>query len=303
MWIVEVVNSLDSYRLDTDGGLIPRDVDRVWAIFTSPFLHAGWQHLIDNTIPFVFMGVIIAMRGRGQAGPGDPHRDRRRRAGDVADRSGRHRDRRGQWRRLRLRHLPVRTGPVRPQRAADLHRRHRRRRMGRGAALERRAPRRDLLAGARVRRHRRRHRRVAAGWAPDHVRSAPTPRWRRTSTGWAGDPPPRPCTTRSIARWLSSLRATDAHLLRHPAHRAKAPGQLHRRDHPVRRGPGPRRRHLLRRRPARDHGRLRARRRCARRSTTPPRRCWPRGWTRRAASSSARATSRSTPSCAGCCRR
>src|SRR6185437_10272980 len=63
MWVVEVVNSLDSYRLDSDGGLVPRDVDRVWAVFTSPFLHAGWQHLIDNTIPFVFMGVIIAMRG------------------------------------------------------------------------------------------------------------------------------------------------------------------------------------------------------------------------------------------------
>ncbi len=63
MWLIEAVNSLDSYRLDTDGGLIPRDVDRVWAIFTSPFLHAGWQHLIDNTIPFVFMGAIIALRG------------------------------------------------------------------------------------------------------------------------------------------------------------------------------------------------------------------------------------------------
>ncbi|HEX3975410.1 MAG TPA: rhomboid family intramembrane serine protease [Solirubrobacteraceae bacterium] len=63
MWIIEVVNSLDSYALDRDGGLIPRDVDRVWAIFTSPFLHASWQHLIDNTIPFVFMGVIIALRG------------------------------------------------------------------------------------------------------------------------------------------------------------------------------------------------------------------------------------------------
>ncbi|HEX3691175.1 MAG TPA: rhomboid family intramembrane serine protease [Solirubrobacteraceae bacterium] len=63
MWIVEVINSVDRYRLDTDGGISPRDVDRVWAIFTSPFLHAGWQHLIDNTIPFVFMGVIIAMRG------------------------------------------------------------------------------------------------------------------------------------------------------------------------------------------------------------------------------------------------
>jgi membrane associated rhomboid family serine protease len=63
MWIIEAVNSLDHYALDNEGGLIPRDVDRVWAIFTSPFLHAGWPHLIDNTIPFVFMGVIIALRG------------------------------------------------------------------------------------------------------------------------------------------------------------------------------------------------------------------------------------------------
>jgi membrane associated rhomboid family serine protease len=63
MWIVEVINSLDSNALDADGSIIPRDVNRVWAIFTSPFLHLGWQHLIDNTIPFVFMGVIIALRG------------------------------------------------------------------------------------------------------------------------------------------------------------------------------------------------------------------------------------------------
>jgi membrane associated rhomboid family serine protease len=66
MWIIEVVNSLDGYALDNDAGLIPRDVDRVWAIFTSPFLHASWPHLIDNTIPFVFMGVIIALRGAGK---------------------------------------------------------------------------------------------------------------------------------------------------------------------------------------------------------------------------------------------
>jgi membrane associated rhomboid family serine protease len=63
MWIIEGVNSLDHYALDNDAGLLPRDVDRVWAIFTSPFLHASWPHLIDNTIPFVFMGVIIALRG------------------------------------------------------------------------------------------------------------------------------------------------------------------------------------------------------------------------------------------------
>ena len=49
----------------------------------------------------------------------------------------------------------------------------------------------------------------------------------------------------------ASLRRAHAHLLRHPAHRAQAPRQLHRSDHPVRRRPGPRRGHLLHRRPAR----------------------------------------------------
>jgi membrane associated rhomboid family serine protease len=63
MWVIEVINSLDANALTTDAGIIPRSTDHVWAIFTSPFLHANFQHLIDNTIPFVFMGVIIALRG------------------------------------------------------------------------------------------------------------------------------------------------------------------------------------------------------------------------------------------------
>ncbi|MBV8954732.1 MAG: rhomboid family intramembrane serine protease [Solirubrobacterales bacterium] len=62
MWIVEIINSLDSNKLDGDG-LYPRNFDRAWGIVTAPFLHASFQHLIDNTIPFVFMGVIIALRG------------------------------------------------------------------------------------------------------------------------------------------------------------------------------------------------------------------------------------------------
>jgi membrane associated rhomboid family serine protease len=35
----------------------------VWAIFTAPFLHASFGHLISNTVPFVFLGLIIALRG------------------------------------------------------------------------------------------------------------------------------------------------------------------------------------------------------------------------------------------------
>ena len=65
MWIVQLINSLDSYKLDQDG-LYPHNVDRIWGIFTTPFLHASWSHLIGNTIPFVFMGVLIALAGPGR---------------------------------------------------------------------------------------------------------------------------------------------------------------------------------------------------------------------------------------------
>ncbi len=63
MWLVEAINSLDHQALDAGGAIYPRDLARLWAIFTSPFLHASFQHLIDNTVPLVFMGVIVAVRG------------------------------------------------------------------------------------------------------------------------------------------------------------------------------------------------------------------------------------------------
>ncbi len=64
MWLVEVINALTGGRtLDNDGGIYPRNIDHVWAILTAPFLHVSFAHLIDNTVPFVFMGVIIALRG------------------------------------------------------------------------------------------------------------------------------------------------------------------------------------------------------------------------------------------------
>ena len=91
--------------------------------------------------------------------------------------------------------------------------------------------------------------------------------------------------------------SSSGHLLRHPAHRAQAPRQLHRRDPELRRGPGPRRPgDLLHRRPARDDGRLRPRGAAPAHRRTPRRCWWPPGSTPSAASCSARATCRSTPS-------
>ena len=44
-------------------GIRPRNIDHLWAIFTAPFLHVSFSHLIANSVPFAFMGLIIALRG------------------------------------------------------------------------------------------------------------------------------------------------------------------------------------------------------------------------------------------------
>jgi len=60
MWVVEVVDSLDSHRLDGDG-IVPRSVSHLYGILFAPFLHASFGHLIANTIPFVLLGLTIAL--------------------------------------------------------------------------------------------------------------------------------------------------------------------------------------------------------------------------------------------------
>ncbi len=62
MWVVEIINAIDNQALDSDG-IIARNVSHLWGILTAPFLHAGFGHLIGNTIPLLILGVIIALRG------------------------------------------------------------------------------------------------------------------------------------------------------------------------------------------------------------------------------------------------
>jgi membrane associated rhomboid family serine protease len=64
MWVLEAFNALDHRALSSDAGIRPRNLDHLWAIFTAPFLHENfYPHLFDNTIPLIFMGVIIALHG------------------------------------------------------------------------------------------------------------------------------------------------------------------------------------------------------------------------------------------------
>ena len=63
MWVLEIVNKVDSQGLNSDGAIEPRSVSHLWGIFSAPFLHVSFHHLESNTLPFLFMGAIIALEG------------------------------------------------------------------------------------------------------------------------------------------------------------------------------------------------------------------------------------------------
>jgi membrane associated rhomboid family serine protease len=61
MWLAETI---DVVAGDLDGaGIRPRDAEGLAGIAASPFLHAGFGHLIGNTIPFLALGLAIAVGG------------------------------------------------------------------------------------------------------------------------------------------------------------------------------------------------------------------------------------------------
>ena len=62
MWVLEAIDVAAGHRLDSLG-IEPRDGDGLAGVVAAPFLHAGFDHLLSNTIPFLAMGFVIAARG------------------------------------------------------------------------------------------------------------------------------------------------------------------------------------------------------------------------------------------------
>ena len=66
IWILQVVNWADGYRLDSEFGILPEHVSRLGEIFTAPFLHFSWQHIEGNSVPLFVLGVLAAYRSIGR---------------------------------------------------------------------------------------------------------------------------------------------------------------------------------------------------------------------------------------------
>lgn len=62
MWAVEIIDIPLGGRLDRFG-VQPRELAGLPGIVFAPFLHAGFSHLISNTLPFLVLGGIVAYSG------------------------------------------------------------------------------------------------------------------------------------------------------------------------------------------------------------------------------------------------
>src|SRR5438034_8896376 len=63
IWVLQIFNWADHYRLDYDYGILPRSVGRLSQIFSAPFLHFSWDHIEGNSGPLFVFGLLAAYRG------------------------------------------------------------------------------------------------------------------------------------------------------------------------------------------------------------------------------------------------
>lgn len=62
LWLLEGVDLLAGGALD-GYGIEARELDGLPEIFTAPFLHAGFGHLISNSVPFAVLGFLVLLGG------------------------------------------------------------------------------------------------------------------------------------------------------------------------------------------------------------------------------------------------
>ena len=62
IWVLELVDSLLlNGGLDTFG-IVPRQIAGLQGVLFAPFLHAGFEHVFANTLPFIILGWFVMLR-------------------------------------------------------------------------------------------------------------------------------------------------------------------------------------------------------------------------------------------------
>ena len=65
LYLAEAVDTVLSGALD-GAGIQPRRLDGLDGVLWAPLLHAGWQHLVANTVPVLVLGFFVLAGGISQ---------------------------------------------------------------------------------------------------------------------------------------------------------------------------------------------------------------------------------------------
>jgi membrane associated rhomboid family serine protease len=65
LYVSEGIDQAMGGKLDADG-IVPRQLGGLGGVLWAPLLHAGWPHLIANTVPFLVFGYLVMANGVGQ---------------------------------------------------------------------------------------------------------------------------------------------------------------------------------------------------------------------------------------------
>ena len=63
IWILQIANWADHYRITLDYGIRPRDIASLPDLVSAPFLHFSWAHIEGNSGPLFIFGFLAAYRG------------------------------------------------------------------------------------------------------------------------------------------------------------------------------------------------------------------------------------------------
>jgi membrane associated rhomboid family serine protease len=63
LFVIEFVDRMTGDGLDYAGGIIPRHPEGLDGIVFAPFLHAGYSHVLANSIPLILLGTFVLAAG------------------------------------------------------------------------------------------------------------------------------------------------------------------------------------------------------------------------------------------------
>lgn len=66
MWVVRILDDVLPGGWSHIYGIESWALDGLDGVVLSPGLHSGWPHLLSNTVPFLILGVLVALDGIGR---------------------------------------------------------------------------------------------------------------------------------------------------------------------------------------------------------------------------------------------